>query len=329
MNRIESNNFLRRINAFETQENLSGLVIRHSELTSLVGLTRDFYSPEKMASGYLKKESVDVANILSGINGVLSVFSLGFPFYAIDSKGNQIAINEIDSFLEGIQNLIRSDEEKNPSGWECPSCQRVNLLPNINGFCKPCDKTVLKPRKIISAIPDLDVVALVEQPNCDTETEMRERLRENGYLQSDIDIYGSIIGTREAMSSFNQGRRTDYKIPIDLHIWSREDFNRGTDRLCWGETEVKIATRSLHEGWVDNELNFLFDFSFSLTPFWVRDPDTDDKLRSTRRNLSRRYGNAEIVKIIGEVSPRADRLMKCQSVKTVFLEKIEGWREYD
>lgn len=322
MGQIETGNLI------ESRFNPNLYQIKYSDLHNLLCLTRNFYSQNRIAIDYLINESKKAAEIIADEDGVLSVFSLGFPFYALNDCGDPVKVSEIDNFLDEVDKSITSDEEAGHSNWVCPSCQRTNLIPNVNLFCKPCERVLLKPRKILGAIPDLDMIAVVDEINPTLEQRITGCLYKSGYRQTDPNIYRSIIETNKALSLINIGIYPRfYKIPIDLHLWSKENFESSLNRIMDGETAVGISTRSLYEEWVDRELNFLFDFTFSLTTNLTKNNSIEQLTINARRSIANRYTNQEISQIIAWVSPRAKRLMECSPVMEVFLAKIEKWRK--
>lgn len=300
--------------------------IKHSDIRSVLQLTHDFYLPTEASISYLVQESDDVANLLSSIEGYVVMFSTGFPFYAIDKNKKPILVEEIGSFIEDTKQLTDKDEMKNPEEWNCPVCQKRYNLPNINEYCKPCEQVYLKPRKIISTIPDLDVTILLEKPNLEIEAEMKARLVDLGYTQSDIDIYRSIQETHEVLECLRAGSQTKVKFPIDLHIWTRDDFDRCLEKMNRGETKIEIPTRSLHTDWVDDKMDFWFDFVFSLTPNISRDKSINMRIQEARRILVNRYSMDEIITLVGSMSSRAQRLVNCAKVREVLVDRIETWK---
>lgn len=311
---------------FDIESNLSEFSIRHSTIRSVLQLTHEFYLPTESTISYLVNESADVANLLSSIEGFVVMFSTGFPFYAIDKDKKPILVEEIGSFIGDTKELTDMDEIKNPEEWKCPVCQKRNNLPNINEYCKPCEAVSLKPRRVISAIPDLDVTILVDKPTQEIETEMKVRLVNLGYTQSDIDIYRSVYETHQVLNCLRTGDQTKVKFPIDLHIWSRDNFDDCLKKMNKGETKIEIPTRSLHTDWVDDKMNFWFDFVFSLTPSMSRDGNIDMRIQEARKILADKYSTSEIVALVSSMSSRAQRLVDCADVREVLIKKIETWK---
>lgn len=299
----------------------------HSFLEQSIQLTHEFYSPSsEVTVPYLKKEASDVAQTISSVNGFQSVFFTGFPFYALNPDQTLINVSEIDSFLEKTKKLIIEDSIQNPSGWRCPSCQKENNLPDLKQICKPCDRVSLKPRIFFSALPDLDVTVLVDNPKNETEIELKKILGNLGYAQSDFDIYCSAIRTSNILAELKNGKTPEEKLLIDLHIWSKSDFDNCLKKMNLGETNIQIPTRSLHMDWEDDELNFWFDFVFSLTPSHIASSTLEKDINQTRKNFSARYSKSEIIEIIETMSPRAQRLIKCDEIKNILLQKIDSWK---
>src|SRR5258706_5292443 len=140
--------------------------LSHEELQGMVDLTKDFYKGSQEVGNYLFKESHKVSDDLSKIPGVVGTIGLGYPFYAINTEGKDpVHVPEISNFLETTRELVDEDMRYNPEGWKCPGCQLENKLPDLKTLCKPCDLVKLKPRDVFKALPDLDVIVIVDNPN--------------------------------------------------------------------------------------------------------------------------------------------------------------------
>lgn len=301
-------------------------LIEHSSVQEIIQLTKEFYSPSEVVTSYLISETNELVKKIGSLTEFKGVFLLGFPFYAINKDQKPIRVPEIDSFIEQIGSFAIEDAKQNPSGWKCPSCQKTNQPSNLKEFCQPCNSVILKPRKFFSALPDLDIIVLVEKHDHKTEKEIQEIFITSGYTQSDTDIYESAIKTGRFLKKIKDGIVPIEKIPIDLHIWSKNDLNRSLKKTSLGETDIQIPTRSLRVNWEDNYLNFWFDFIFSLTPRNILDIEIMENITKTRNEILKQFSINEIIKTVGTMSERASRLINCDEVETVLSQRLENWR---
>ncbi|MCX7928706.1 MAG: hypothetical protein N2558_03415 [Patescibacteria group bacterium] len=298
----------------------------HAVLSEVLELTRRFYGGSKEVVEYLLQESHEVAKNLLEVPGVVGVAGLGYPFYVITEKDKSpISVPEIYNFLDLIKSYLDQDMLANPDGWICPRCQMENQLPDLKTFCKPCKLVNLKPRDIFRAVPDLDVVTIVDNPTVDTELKIQEVLKSLGYIQSDINIRDSVERTRKALLALNEGSIPDMKVPVDVHIWRRDEVLKLLDLVSGGEPKVFIRSRALHSVWEDHDINFWVDFVFSFTSIELRDEELAEKIASTRRFLKGRYTLDQIIDFVAGSSPRFTRLLSYQKVRDVLKDRIESW----
>lgn len=294
--------------------------IPHDRLDQIFKRTGEMLRDERFMH-YLYRESVRVADDLEAIDEIKGVAGLGFPFYAVDRNGDSIEVCEIRDFITKIRKKVANDAKQNPEGWKVPSCTH-----SLGAPCTGCSSDILTPRDVAKTLPDLDIIVIAKNPTSETEKRVQEKLTQKGYVSSDTDLGTTLDRAEEVYTSVEKNKEPKEKIPVDIHIWSQDDFETCLDALQRGEKEVFITGRSLHADWENYRVNFWFDFVFSFTELGAFDPAIAKKIEETRRSIAERYSFEEIVTILSNSSARAERLMQCTDVLNVLRTRINSWK---
>lgn len=304
------------------------LNIKHQDLIQLLDLTEGFMTNHDKVAGYLVDEARKISQELSdNVDDFVATVGTGYPFYAMKENGETPYIDEFSNFIDYTRGLVREDAKKNPDGWVCASCQASNDLPDLKTKCKPCALVKLRPRDVFKALPDLDLHVIVDAPTQETEKQVEKTLNRLGYTQSDTDIAGSITRSKKIMSGVVNGSNPAPKLPVDVHVWSKQAAEECMGLIASGETNTKILIRSLHTTWEDDYLDFWFDFIFSMSEIDMRDPDFQKKVDKARSAIVNQNVSVDsVVQKVQERSPRAARLLQTQGVKDVLTDRLNSWK---
>jgi hypothetical protein len=294
-------------------------------LLELFALTEKFFGASKNVTDYLYREAQNLSRELVSVEGFVGTFGLGYPFYALTPEGVPVHAAEIYNFIELTRQKINEDARMNPEGWNCLACQLVNYLPDLKSKCKPCDLVALKPRDVFKGLPDLDMVIVVDNPNATTEQAVEAITNRMGYLQADTNIAQAINRTKSVLHDLISGKEPSQKLPVDIHIWSREAFEQCMEQVASGIDSVTIIGRSLHMNWENNPINFWFDFVFSLTEINMQDPEFQKKIAAARKRLKDTVGVEKIVQMVEATSPRAASLLRTQAIHDILVARLTSW----
>lgn len=306
------------------------LVIPHDVLNEIIDLVREFYSGSRQVADYLKTQAKELSEALKEVPGFQAIFGLGYPFYVAKEGEDVIEVPEIYSFIHKIRDLVAKDLASHPEGWICPNCQENSVLPDLKTYCKSCSLVEVKPRELLSVIPDLDIVVIIDNPDERTERKITEILAKFGYAQSDTDIKRALEETRQAMGLILRGDTSSVaKVPIDAHIWSLQAFKECMELVESGETKVTIQGRALHMQWENHIINFWFDFMFSLTLINNQNEELKKQIVNTRRKMFDLYQDKEddLISVVASMSDRARRLLESEQIRRLFIARFKEWGE--
>lgn len=306
------------------------LVIPHDVLNNIIDLVREFYSGSRQVAEYLKAQALEISEALKKVPGFVAIFGLGYPFYVAKEGEDVIEVPEIYSFIHKIRDLVAKDLASHPEGWICPNCQENSVLPDLKTYCKSCSLVEVKPRELLSVIPDLDIVVIIDNPDERTERKITEILAKFGYAQSDTDIKRALEETRQAMGLILRGDTSSVaKVPIDAHIWSLQAFKECMELVESGETKVTIQGRALHMQWENHIINFWFDFMFSLTLINNQNEELKKQIVNTRRKMFDLYQDKEddLISVVASMSDRARRLLESEQIRRLFIARFKEWGE--
>jgi predicted nucleotidyltransferase len=299
-----------------------------TELQRLYALTELFYNGSQETSDYIQVELKEISKRLQSILGANFQMSLGvgYPFYAIDEKGEVKNVTEIKRYMKSANGHLAQMDDAH---WPCNVCQKVNNLPNLKSVCGTCSKTVVKPRDIFKMMPDLDIFIIVEKNDDNIENAVFGDLKAFGYSPSDIDIETSVKDATEVLSSVNFGKKTEKKLPIDVHLITLKQLIKLRDKVITGNFTIKdeVESRSLRMGWEDYNLPLLFDLIFSATEILNKDEHSKASLliKQIRSSLKDQMGEDGLIKMIIAGSERAANILKDEELLSILKDRIAKW----
>ena len=241
-------------------------------------------------------------------------------------------IEEIERYTGTFLPLVEQDAARGYGAWVCGACQIDVELPDLKTKCKPCKQVDFKPRDAFKVLPDVDYWVIVDPVNGDTteaERMIEERTAAVGFYTSDKDIVGGIRKTVEVMDAFHEGSVPSTRLPIDLHVITKEQLMGQLaiipDAIVTG-SEVPITARSLHVKWEDTDVPYDLkkDFVFSFTPGDIQDPELAETIDATRIKVKEVVGD-EAGRVISSCSPKEARQLETPAILRNLKERILGW----
>ncbi|MEO6508654.1 MAG: hypothetical protein ABIO02_01765 [Patescibacteria group bacterium] len=244
----------------------------YGKLLHAVEIAKEVFSSREQAEIY-QNFGNEIAAEVVGKDLAREVFCTGYPYYLLhESLPDAFVVREIQTYLGTTErNIEASRENHNHGNWPCPGCQDHGNLPDLKTLCKPCDRTVFRPRDIFKALPDIDLSLVVDgHIDLSVKDDIAGYIESRGLAVSDHNM-------RKALDGFTEGyaaRDPLRYILLDFHVIEAEDYKAGLDELSRGNfnVEIPIASYRGNGKWDDRErLPLGFDYMLSLTTLATRD----------------------------------------------------------
>ncbi len=197
----------------------------------------------------------------------------------------------------------------------------------------------LKPRKIINRLPDIDMWMVC---NSKDVSEAKEKLiglfNENKMYPSDINPMRTISDVEEIVDYIKRGYMPEKNLPLDAHVIDYETLYSLMDDIPKEiETSLKsgklpylpIHPYSYRKKWQHDDMayNFIMDFLYTFTEFNF-DDELQEKLESTRKELSNNFSTDDLYSCVVSVAPDAvKRRLKNKVLEKRLIERIESWKK--
>ncbi len=283
-------------------------------------------------------------------------FGTGYPFYAIKRNKDgsfEGALPIIDEQLRYNKELIDQADASGFREWGCARClqERQFTMPDLKQICKVCPNMadVLKPRKLINRLPDMDMWMVYNPSDFEQmKQSVSIELAKQGFKTSDVDPVHTIYELEKIMAELKGGKVPHAKLPIDTHLIDRLTLYTLTSQVpevldyCYRKGEkpfLPIHPDSLRKTWQkdDEAYNYIFDYLFSFTEFKL-DDGIQSLLDETRKEIANKYSMETLKQFLNQVaSPSVQRRIATarprdgKSDKSVleerFEERVESWRE--
>ena len=278
--------------------------------------------------------------IVSSIKESKGTFGTGYPFYVLDNR-LQGALPVIDEQLRYNNALIADAEGK--TNWLCEMClsQRGFEMPNLKEFCNVCPdvEKVLRPRKVINRLPDLDLWTICSPEEIGSvSVQLAELLKMKGFSTSDVDPVKTIYEIESLVLKIKGGELPDEHLPIDTHIIDNvtlytliaEIPDVLKRALAKEETPyAAISPLSLRKSWQHDDMpyNFVHDFLSSFHEFRL-DDDMQKLLDETRLYVAKHYSFDQLYKwLLESGGDSVKRRHQTPGLKESFKRRVDSWNE--
>ena len=238
--------------------------------------------------------------------------------------------------------LVKDGESIQKSIWECQSCLKNNYsnMPDLKTICKPCKRVpdLLKPRKLINRLPDLDMWVICEDEKIEkTQYELKLLLKQNNMHTSDENPILSINDILRISQELKYGIMPKIFLPIDTHIIEcsklRHLIEQVPDVLRIAKEEkncpyLPIYPKSYRKDWQydDEPYNYIYDFLAAFTEFNFS-KELQQALNRSRLQVSSENSEDELFELLIQSANKANiRRFQTTELKEYFKQKIQGWR---
>lgn len=291
---------------------------------------------------YIVSNIILYNNIASLIKECKGTFGTGYPFYVLnrDLSGSLPIIEEQ---LRYNNELREYEKQSTFEMWRCASCLDKNIftMPDLKQICKACPgmDDVLKPRKLINRLPDLDLWMVCSDSDIQSVSDQLSRaLAQAGFRTSDVDPIRTILDLQEIVENLKQDKLPRTKLPIDTHIIDNITLytliSQIPDTLdhCFRHDRtpyLPIHPLSLRKTWQkdDSAYNFVHDYLSSFSEFKL-DDQIQDLLNETRKEIAKKYSFDKLYEFLIKTGPESvARRHKNPELKESFKKRIDLWRE--
>ena len=280
--------------------------------------------------------------IAERVPGSRGCFGTGYPFYALDRNLNGI-LPIIPEQIRYNRQLVLDGEPYQDGVWKCASCLIKNYkkMPDLKTICKPCPNVpdIVKPRKLINRLPDLDMWIVVEDGKVEESQEIVSfLLAEHNIRTSDINPILTIDDIYTISRMLKSGLMPEIYLPIDTHIIEYSKLKKlienVPDILLNAKKEgvqpyIPIHPKSYRKKWQydDEAYNYIYDFLSAFTSFDF-EPQLQQALNNSRGRVARENSQEELLHFLMESATEANfRRFQTPELEDYFIRRIESWRE--
>ena len=227
----------------------------------------------KIKKDYLIK-NINIFNAVARkVSGYKGFFGVGYPFYAFIKNSDRLPI--IEEQMRYNNELINEYRKINKS-WYCQTCLKnnnkifyFNMLPD------------LKPRKVVTRIPDMDLWIVIDDEYISkAKKELIELFNANNIFTSDVDPIKTIDDFYEIAIDIQNGKMPKKYLPIDVHIIGYRNLYNCvinvvptiTDFLKYDKIPyMPVSTEALRKKWQYDEeaIDFIHDFICVLICLYI------------------------------------------------------------
>lgn len=310
--------------------------------TKVANASTDF----EMSNTDLKRKyllwNIEAFNIIaSSINVSKGSFGTGYPFYALnDSLEGTLPI--IEEQKRYNRQLIVDGRPLHDVRWLCKNCigTKYFSMPDLKQICTPCPNVpkVLKPRKLINRLPDLDMWIVVED-GCseDVQEELIMKLSKYGITSSDIDPIKSIDDVYKISQNIKENIMPKIHLPMDAHIMEYTEIKRLIEQVPDILNDAKehnsipylpIHPVSYRKMWQhdDAAYNYIYDFLSAFTSFNF-EPKLQEALNNSRARIANEHTPEELFDFLLKSATDANfRRFQSHDLEKIFYERISTWK---
>ena len=280
--------------------------------------------------------------IASKVSTGLGTFGTGYPFYALDTSMN----GNLPIICEQIRynrQLVKDGKPFQKSIWHCKSClsQNYDSMPDLKSVCLPCPTIphVLKPRKIVNRLPDIDMWLVCQDGQVETaQQELIKYLENNNMHTSDVDPLSSIDDVIKISQMLKENIIPKIFLPIDTHIVEYSTIKSLIEQVpsvlldakSNGETPyLPIYPKSYRKQWQydDEAYNYIYDFLSAFTSFNFPE-DLQESLEVSRKEVASAYTPEELFDILCQTATDSNRRrFESVDLRLLFIKKMSEWQK--
>ena len=214
-------------------------------------------------------------------------------------------------------------------------------MPDLKTICKPCPNVpnLLKPRKLINRLPDLDMWVVCEDGKVETTQEELMNLLDNYNIRtSDVNPILTIDDISKISKALKSGVMPEIFLPIDTHIIEyskiKELIEKVPDILSQAKNEniqpyLPINPKSYRKQWQydDEAYNYIYDYLSAFTEYNFTE-ELQDSLDRSRLKISSEFSEDELFNFLLSSATQANfRRFQSIELEDFFKKRIQNWKK--
>ena len=214
-------------------------------------------------------------------------------------------------------------------------------MPDLKTICKPCPNVpnLLKPRKLINRLPDLDMWVVCEDGKVETTQEELMNLLDNYNIRtSDVNPILTIDDISKISKALKNGVMPEIFLPIDTHIIEYSKIKNLIEKvpniLSQAKNEniqpyLPIHPKSYRKQWQydDEAYNYIYDYLSAFTEYNFTE-ELQDSLDRSRLKISSEFSEDELFNFLLSSATQANfRRFQSIELEDFFKKRIQNWKK--
>ena len=214
-------------------------------------------------------------------------------------------------------------------------------MPDLKTICKPCPNVpdLLKPRKLINRLPDLDMWVVCEDGKVEeTQKELIILLDNYNMRTSDVNPILTIDDISSISRALKNGIMPEIFLPIDTHIIEyskiKELIEKVPDILSQAKREkiqpyLPIHPKSYRKQWQydDEAYNYIYDFLSAFTEYNFSE-ELQNSLDRSRFKVSSEFSEDELFDFLLSSATKSNfRRFQSVELEDYYRKRIQGWKK--
>ena len=279
--------------------------------------------------------------IATAVDGSRGSFGTGYPFYVLD-KNLHGHLPVIDEQIRYNFELINAIKASNHDTWPCLNCltEKSKTMPDLKSICKPCPhiEDLLKPRKVINRLPDIDMWMVCKDNYINVAKEELIALFQKYNLQpSDINPIQTIEDLSQIACDLSNGIMPEKLLPLDAHIIGYSTILSLIEQVPAVLKQavdskkvpyLPIYPVSYRKTWQydDTAYNFIYDYLSAFTEFNF-ETNLQQALDETRAIVADSYSPEQLFNfLIASAQDSNKRRFMTPALQETFKERIKSWK---
>lgn len=213
-------------------------------------------------------------------------------------------------------------------------------MQDLKKICGPCPNvdSLLKPRKLINRLPDMDMWIVCKDGTTEiAQEELTRLLAENNMRTSDVDPILSIEEVAKIAQTLKSGKMPETILPMDVHIIEYSTLKELIERVPSTLKKSKedqtipylpIQPKSYRKYWQfdDSAYNYVYDYLTAFTEFNFEEKLQESLIRS-RKEVFENNSLEELFEFaLQAATPANFRRFQEPQLEEKFRMRVQRWQ---